>query len=206
MKVFDEIYNNNSWGSPESVSGHGFEKRNTVNLRKNLKYLQKTLDIKTILDVPCGDLNWITDSILDDVSYRGWDVVQELIEENKKKNLKPNFHIECKDVLVDRIPKVDLIICRDLLIHFPFKEIWEFLEKVVESNSKYLLVTCYTIDSNACDIELGQCRAVNLEVLPFKFHRALFYIKEEERGKFMVLYKISHLRSYIKAYKANLIR
>lgn len=205
QEVFTKIYNNNSWGSAESVSGGGSELGNTVNLRKNLDYLIKSLQIKTFLDVPCGDMNWMKEINLEGVEYFGWDIVKKLIEENQKKFEKnPNMSFFCKDALNDDLPTVDLIMARDMIIHFPFAATWKFLQNVVESGSQYLLISKYCSNNPNMNIEFGNFYCVDLEKSPFNFHRPLFSIKENEPNKYLVLYKVSSLRCYIKKHLQSL--
>lgn len=95
------------------------------------------------------------------------------------------------------MPKVDLVIARDLIIHFSISEIWSFLNNVVKSNSKYLLITRHDTNNVNEEIHAGQYRPVNLENPPFSFNKALLYIKEDEAFKFMSLYKIDDLRAIL---------
>lgn len=47
------------WQSKESVSGDGSELEVTKDLRIALEDLLNFLDIRTMLDIPCGDFNWM---------------------------------------------------------------------------------------------------------------------------------------------------
>src|SRR5688572_773801 len=84
-KVFNRIYHGNEWGSKESVSGPGSTLKTTEDLRKELPGFLKSLGIKSMLDAPCGDCNWISKIDLSNIDYTGVDIVPELIESNKKK-------------------------------------------------------------------------------------------------------------------------
>jgi hypothetical protein len=204
-EVFTTIFNNNSWGSSESFSGMGLEIKNTVSLRKNISYLIKSLKIKSILDVPCGDMNWMQMLELKELKYEGWDIVDEIINLNKKSfSDRPNFSFFCKDALTDEIPNVDLIICRDLIIHFPFEATWNLLRNIVKSSSKYVLISHCRTDFPNTNIKFGEFYPVNLENPPFNFHKAMFYIKEEEEVKYMALYEIKTIRSHVKNHFKSL--
>ena len=58
-ETFTEIYTENLWASAESKSGTGSELRNTEVLRQELSVLLKKYKIQSMLDIPCGDFNWM---------------------------------------------------------------------------------------------------------------------------------------------------
>ena len=102
-EIFTEIYQKNDWKSKESRSGPGSTMAYTEILRKELPILFKELGIKKILDVPCGDFNWMREldlSILD--HYLGIDIVFDLIQKNKKLYQKKFSNVEFKkmDILM----------------------------------------------------------------------------------------------------------
>jgi hypothetical protein len=82
LDKFTEIYNNNGWCSPESRSGNGSELKNTIKLRSELPYLFVKYNIKSILDIPCGDFNWMKEVDLTNIEYKGADIVESLINLN----------------------------------------------------------------------------------------------------------------------------
>ena len=203
-KIFTNIFNKNGWGDNESVSGFGSRLENTRNLRYELEYLIKVLNIKSIIDAPCGDMNWMSHVNLNDIKYYGFDIVDDLIKQNKEKfKNDKNFTFEKKDAIVDHLPKSDLILCRDLIIHFPVMEIWKLLCNFCKSESKYLLITHdSTVKDENTNINFGQCARRNLTIKPFNFPRPLFMIPDhdiESNGLFfMGLYRLKDIKSYIK--------
>jgi hypothetical protein len=54
---FKKIFANNEWGGSESRSGTGSSLDITKRLRMELPFLFLKYDIKSILDIPCGDFN-----------------------------------------------------------------------------------------------------------------------------------------------------
>ena len=60
QQIFKEIYANNFWGDPESLSGPGSSEHYTKNLRNQLQKIFSNLKIKSVLDAPCGDFNWMS--------------------------------------------------------------------------------------------------------------------------------------------------
>ena len=84
---FKLIYKSSYWKSStsKSFSGSGSEMSATQNIRKDLFEFIKSENINTILDVPCGDFYWMSQIKLDHLDYTGADIVDEIIEDNKKK-------------------------------------------------------------------------------------------------------------------------
>jgi 2-polyprenyl-3-methyl-5-hydroxy-6-metoxy-1,4-benzoquinol methylase len=197
-QVFTEIFKKNIWNSEESVSGTGSELRNTKSLRFSLSFLLKHLDVKSLLDVACGDMTWVSALDLNAIEYEGWDIVDDIIQQNKQKFAhKANYNFKHQNILEGEIPKFDLIMSRDTITHLPTSAIWIFLKKVVNSNSKYLLISRYEFSEDShSDINFGQFRAVNLEKPPFNFNNALLYIKEDEPNKFLALYLVDDIRKF----------
>jgi hypothetical protein len=82
--VFAEHYRKNGWGSDESFSGTGSTVANTTAIRAELPNVIRELEIKSIIDIPCGDFNWMR--LLDlSIPYLGCDIVDEIVAENARK-------------------------------------------------------------------------------------------------------------------------
>ncbi|MDR0556590.1 MAG: class I SAM-dependent methyltransferase, partial [Treponema sp.] len=121
--VFTIIYNNNLWGSEESRSGEGSCVNTTKIIRKMLPVLWKEYDIKTFLDVPCGDYNWMKEVKKDNIIYIGGDIVNELIEQNNQKYKTGNVSFRVLDITKDVLPTVDMIFCKDCLQHLSYEDV-----------------------------------------------------------------------------------
>lgn len=57
--VFTMIYRRGVWRDSESRSGSGSNMRATEAIRAELPRMLEALQIKSLLDVPCGDFNWM---------------------------------------------------------------------------------------------------------------------------------------------------
>src|SRR5258708_2291880 len=77
-QIFEEIYQKNDWDDDESVSGHGSRLDRTANIRAALPSLLQRYQCLSLLDIPCGDFNWMKTVALD-VDYVGADIVGDLI-------------------------------------------------------------------------------------------------------------------------------
>jgi len=60
------------------------------------------------------------------------DVLWTLIAENQKKFGAPHRNFLRLDITRDALPKADLILCRDCLVHFSFQDIFRALPKFQE--------------------------------------------------------------------------
>ena len=178
-EVFTEIYNENRWGNNESISGPGSALDQTRAVRDRLPILLDELGAKTILDIPCGDFNWLKNLKLDDIQYTGADIVDEIVSNNKKNFQKENISFQNLNLLSDELPEVDLIFCRDCLVHFSFDDIWCALQNICRSGSKYLLTTTFTEHFKNYDIMTGQWRRINLQLKPFSLPKPIKIISEE---------------------------
>lgn len=197
--IFTSIYNTNKWNSKESVSGTGSEIRVTENLRSELSNLINEYNIKSILDLPCGDFNWMSKIDLNGVDYIGADIVTDLIEKNRKSY--PDFNFEVMNIIEDELPKVDLIIVRDCFVHLTYENINKSLVNIKNSGSKYLFTTSFIEKQNSDIPNNGGWRPINLIKPPFKKDNYLNiiddgpkkYYGEKYKDKSMILYDISKI-------------
>lgn len=180
--VFANIYKSNSWESEESVSGPGSTLLSTENLRLKLEAFFNDYKIKSIVDAPCGDYNWFKEIDYKFESYKGFDVVKEIIDINRSKYLSPNVEFNIADITIDVLPKADIIFCRDCLVHLSFNKIFKAISNFKKSGSKYLLTTSYSDYLNNTDIATGDWRKINLLLPPFNFPKERLSISEDCKG------------------------
>ena len=84
-KIFTGIYNENKWGNKQSRSGPGSTLIQTETIRSRLPELLEGYHIHSILDIPCGDFNWMIKLKMNNISYTGLDIVHKVIDLNNKK-------------------------------------------------------------------------------------------------------------------------
>ena len=201
QEIFTNIYNTNHWKSSESISGAGSELQQTNLLIQELNIILKSYFIKSMLDIPCGDFNWMRFVDLAETKYIGGDIVNKLILNNTN-SYSANNQIDFKviNLITDKLPKVDLIFTRDCLVHLSFKDIFASVENIKKSGSKYLLTTTFINRNINNDILTGSWRPLNLEIAPFFFPKPVALIIEnctEDNGNFsdkaMALYNVKDL-------------
>lgn len=167
------------WAGNESLSGHGSDRKSTESLRKLLPKIISELDVKSLLDAPCGDFYWMSLTNLPVEKYIGVDIVSELIEQNQQKYSNNDKLFLTLDITSDNLPTVDLILCRDCLVHLSFKQIKESILNFKRSNSTYLLTTTYpNLLKKNKNILTGDWRPLDLETPPFNFPKPIMVVNE----------------------------
>ena len=142
--VFVEIYTSNFWNSSESKSGTGSTLKATQAIQDSLPTLFAKYAITSMLDVPCGDFNWMKLVDKSNLSkYYGGDIVLEEVQKNNELYSSESITFLHLDITTDDLPKVDLIFCRDCLQHLSEKKVIKALNNFKKSDAKYLLVTNY---------------------------------------------------------------
>ena len=177
-RVFTEIYRLNHWGGKDSVSGPGSDLHQTRIITKELSTLFHDFNITTMLDIPCGDFYWMKNVDLSNIDYTGADIVKELIKRNREEYETGRVRFQSLNLVKDTLPRVDLVLCRDCLVHFSFADIFLALENACNSQSAYILTTTFPGRRDNHDIITGQWRTLNLERRPFMFPRPLRMVNE----------------------------
>ena len=176
---FELIYNENFWESDESRSGIGSEIENTKEALKALEYIIKEYRIKSIIDAPCGDFNWMSKMDLKNINYRGYDIVRSVIKDNNKKFKKSNISFFHSDITNSKLGKADLMFVRDCFVHFSIEDIKKSIFRIKQSRSKYLMSTSFVNLERNIDIYTGDWRPINLEKEPFNFSKPLIIYNEK---------------------------
>ena len=187
QSTFTPFYTENRWGDAESVSGPGSNLERTNKLRCELPALLEEIGARTLLDAPCGDYNWIKETELGVGEYIGVDIIPELIERNQRLYRDMRTRFSCLDLTRDTLPRVDVILCRDCLIHFSYRHIAAALKNFKRSRSTYLLTNTYPAWRENQNIRTGDFRHINLLLPPFNFPPPLKEIDEkfaEEQAQF----------------------
>ncbi len=177
-EIFHHLYyKTDTWRSSETWSGPGSSLRNTEKIRKEIPDLLKQYNIKSMLDAPCGDFNWMQKMDLTGIDYTGIDIIPELIEENRKKYPGRNFI--AADITIDKLPQADLVLSRDCFIHLPNKLVVDAISNFKKSGITFMLTNTYDFIKENKEIEPGEFRMLNMQKPPFNFSRPLYIIEEE---------------------------
>ncbi|MDX1665173.1 MAG: class I SAM-dependent methyltransferase [Candidatus Promineifilaceae bacterium] len=177
--IFTAYYERNHWDSRGlgSVSGPGSTSEQTEALRAHLPALLRRYDVRTLLDMPCGDFQWMS-QVAADVEIIGADIVAPLIAANRRRYNDERWTFIRLDILSDPLPASDLILCRDCLVHFSYRHVRRALAHIRASTASYLLTTTFPEVEHNHNIVTGEWRPLNLERPPFSFPPPLTWIDE----------------------------
>ena len=199
--TFKYIYLSNHWqnyfksDSQDSKSGPGSNLKYTSDMSRELQKFFIEKNIKTILDIGCGDFIWMN-LLLNEYhiydKYLGLDIVDELIKNNKKKYSNNKISFKTFDLVKNEIPNgFDIILVRDVFIHLKNEQIINFLDLLKNLNVKYFGVTSTpSLGKNNELKTVGRYRDINIEIEPFNFKDYVSKIDEKNNNYTLNIYKI----------------
>lgn len=184
---FRAAYADGLWGGTESGSGPGSSHGQTSRLIAELPPLLRSLGVDVLLDLPCGDFHWMQHVDLGDIEYIGADLLPELIASNTSRFGAERRSFLRLDLTTDSLPRADVVLCRDCLVHLSFKDIAGALKNIRRSGSRYLLTTTFPEEGHNIDVETGDWRPLSLQKSPFLLGEPLLLLNEgctEQAGAF----------------------
>jgi len=197
---FDSVYKSRVWSAggmrSGSDSGPGSSLENTIEIRRALLQVVRDRDVKSILDIPCGDLHWMQHVMFPDyVQYAGADVSSSLIAKNQAAFPDRSFFVA--DLVEDdhdfkmngKIP--DLIFVRHLFWHLPMEDNMLLLKRLATLGAKYVMLsTRLRADRNNATFVPAMGHPTNLFRAPYCLSDPLVLIKDGEIDTYMGLWKI----------------
>lgn len=150
-------------GLPETHCGRGSTMAHTAAIRGWLPHVFAAFGIRSVVDAPCGDLNWMRHVDLSGVKYTGFDADPDYVAEGQRIGLD----VRQADILIDELPEADLILCRDFLQHIPNAKVQRFLDSL-PGNYRWLLATQHLTGLNGDIAKDGDFRPLNLTHKPFR--------------------------------------
>jgi hypothetical protein len=192
---FARMYETNLWENTESRSGDGSSLASTAGVRAGLPDLLRRLEVRRLLDVPCGDFHWLAHVDLPGagvVGYVGGDVVDAIVDANNARYRDAVRRFVRVDLTSGPLPAVagqpaDAVLCRDCLVHLSFVNIARAMRVVRDSGARYLIATTFLEQPANIDIVDGNWRPLNLERAPFNLPSPVALLLEgceEEGGAF----------------------
>lgn len=141
--VMHQIYEQHFWGGKDfdfySGDGSHDSKITEPYLKSVINFFESQPKKLTICDLGCGDFNIGKHLVPFAKKYIAIDIVEALIERNKKQFELENLEFHCLDISKDALPEADCIILRQVLQHLSNKEILQILEKL--ENYKLVILT-----------------------------------------------------------------
>ena len=192
---FREAYGSRAWVTADgqlSLSGLGSEASATRSVVEALPALLGSLGCDTLLDVGCGDWNWMREVRLP-CDYIGIDIVPEVVEANRRYE-RAGVEFKVSDAIQGPLPVADVVLCREVLFHLSFRDGLAVLANI-RAAGKWLLATSDTVIWFNSDIATGDFRRINLERAPYRLPRPRAVITDDSvcRGRALALWATGDL-------------
>ena len=199
--AFRHIYLSNHWQNyfkldlQKSRSGPGSNLNYTSDMSRKLEKFFAEKNIKTILDIGCGDFIWMNlllNKYYNYDKYLGLDIVDELIKNNNLKYSNNKISFKTFDLVKDEIPNgFDIILIRDVFIHLKNEQIVNFLNLLKNLDVKFFGVTSTpSLKKNNELKAVGRYRDINIEIEPFNLKDFLHKIDEKNNNDTLNIYEI----------------
>jgi hypothetical protein len=191
---FARIHETNYWASGESRSGEGSTLEATTDVRLALQDFILEHRVTSMLDVPCGDFNWMRHVEMN-IPYVGGDIVEAIITRNRELYENPVRTFEVIDLTSSTLPRCELVFTRDCLNHLSIEDITRAIANIRASGARYLAVTQFPEEMSNRNQESGfHYRALNFQLLPFNWPSPLTTIKDSSHpGKYMAFWETERL-------------
>ena len=195
---FREAYESRAWVADHgqlSLSGQGSEGPATRAIVDELPALLARLGCQTLLDVGCGDWNWMREVRLP-CAYIGIDIVPEVIEANRRHE-RAGVMFAIGDAIQGPLPTADVVLCREVLFHLSFREGLAALANI-RASARWLLATSDTEIWFNSDIATGDYRRINLERAPYRLPPPNAVIRDDgvRRGRVLGLWATADLPAW----------
>jgi SAM-dependent methyltransferase len=139
--VFTTVYTKGMWGGEPGTfcSGPGSNEEAAKPYADFVIQFMTEHNVKSVVDLGCGDFRVGRLIAASGVSYAGVDVVEPLIAENIRRNSSPTVRFQRADITADALPEGDLCLVREVFQHLSNGQVAAVLAKL--SNYKHALIT-----------------------------------------------------------------
>lgn len=140
-ETFSQIYEQNVWGGAkgEFYSGDGSTERYSEIYADRIKQFFRANQIKTVVDLGCGDFRVASKFVTTEINYIGVDVVPKLIQYLNHKHAAQNREFRCLNIVEDKLPIGEACLIREVLQHLSNAEIARVLDNC--RAYKFVIVT-----------------------------------------------------------------
>ena len=172
-------------------NGPGSTIEATTPARQWLRHIIDTYNITSMLDAPCGNGAWMKLVDLNGVHYTGIDVEPDVLAEAEA-NIPAGTFRNINLLTARRLPKVDLVWCRDLTIHLDLDSAVRVVNKL-RNTAKYVAITSHPNADNHRELPAeghdGRpgywCRGLDMEAAPFNLGTRIDSVIEAQDGTHM---------------------
>lgn len=171
--IFHAIYQQQAWGHG---SGPGSSPANTIEYRAFVERFIDANSIRSVTDLGCGD--WQFSNLIDwsQVDYLGFDVVPEIIAQNRSRFALPNLRFQ-QLTSIDDLPGGDLLLSKEVLQHLPNETIGEYIPIIRQRYRLALLTNSIGLVAKEANIDIvaGGYRPLRLQDPPFNAPGAVVF-------------------------------
>jgi len=141
QEVFTKVYRDGLWGGEPGTffSGPGSNEESAKPYADFVLQFMAERNIKSVVDLGCGDFRVGRLITASGVSYIGVDVVEPLIAENARRDGSPAVQFQCADITSEALPEGELCLIREVFQHLSNAQVSAVLEKL--SKYKCALIT-----------------------------------------------------------------
>lgn len=145
-EIFSEIYSEGKWGrgadpsSPYSGSGSHTPELVDQYIAAVTEFLSRFDGSRALVDLGCGDFSVGLRLVEGAKRYIACDIVDGLIEYNKRTYSRANLEFVVLDLCEDPLPEGDVFFVRQVLQHLRNTDIAKFCRKI-EASGGYLVLT-----------------------------------------------------------------
>ena len=203
-RYFSDIYRWNIWGAASNVPADEVSRSGAGSTRaaglKAISALELVLDrypVRTLLDVPCGDLTWMPLDRLRarGVAYTGADIVPQIVEDNRRLAAAAGYRLAeflVMDIVSTPIPaRFDAIFMRDLFYHMTTPDVLRVLRNVERSNATlFVAKTSLRANNNLDDFVLAFGHQVNLFERPFCLRDPAYLVRDYNEDTYIGVWEL----------------
>lgn len=195
--IFSQIYANGAWVMREgqdSLSGVGSTQGATGALAVQLSEFLREVGCRRLVDIGCGDFNWMR-TVQGDFDYLGIDVVPQVVAENSAHYASERRRFACMDATTTPIEAGDVAVCREVLFHLSFRDGLRLLSNVRAAGFRHVLITHDRSVWFNADIRSGDFRRINLRKSPYGLPRPQRELTDDKvaTGRVLAVWRASDL-------------
>lgn len=162
QEVFNQIYTDSKWGY---LSGPGSDPKVAKLWIDIVNQVIQPDNVRSILEVGCGDWRIGANYNLDGKLYIGVDVSSEILKDRVSTD---TLRFILGDAVTMELPTADVILIKDVLQHLPTEQVSILIKKL--SSLSPIVLICNDYDAVNQDTHLGGYRGLNLKAEPFNLN------------------------------------
>lgn len=139
----------------------------------------------------------------DKVEYRGVDIVESIIRKNIAKFSTAGVEFKLCDLVLDPLPKAQLVFSRDFLFHLSYSDTAAYFGNLLSAAPAYFMTTSHINDTGFknADIVTGGWRWIDLFAYPYSFSAHYETAVSDGGGdRFMYLWSFEQIAPCLEAF------